>query len=329
VDFTLDTDEEQIQSAVATVVSRYRSSEATGLDLDRELMKHLDEAGFLDIVGPGGSLLNAALVVEQSMIGGGNAPVAARAIVARTLLEDPPLTLGLADSLDGGVVRFGGQCDGYLAIDGDRAVYLDGDAVQTTPIASRWGYPLEWVVGGRGEDLGPGSAAVLRRAWSVSLAVEMAAAMQRPVAIATEHVTGRRQFGKAIGAYQAVQHRLAKAHVLSQGALWLARRAAAHPANDVFAGSAVTYAASAAREVIEHTHQVTGAIGITTEYDLVKWTGRLMVLRQELGGTRAHARRLGQARWRSAASSSVPSARVGPATAPGSAPDQMPERLAT
>ena len=54
-----------------------------------------------------------------------------------------------------------------------------------------------------------------------------------------------------------------------------------------------------ARDAYDDCHQVTGAIGVTSEYGLVGWTMRLMALHTELGGRRAHARHVAQARRRS------------------------------
>jgi hypothetical protein len=41
-------------------------------------------------------------------------------------------------------------------------------------------------------------------------------------------------------------------------------------------------------------------MGFTREHDLHVWTLRLQALRLELGGTDAHRRALGEARWRAA-----------------------------
>ena len=114
---------------------------------------------------------------------------------------------------------------------------------------------------------------------------------------ASRYVTVRHQFGKPIGALQSIQHRLARAYVLSQGTKWLARRAAWDTADPVAAAAAACYGAEAIREVISTTHQVCGAIGITDEFGLTAYTARLAMLQTELGGAIAHARALARARW--------------------------------
>jgi alkylation response protein AidB-like acyl-CoA dehydrogenase len=109
-------------------------------------------------------------------------------------------------------------------------------------------------------------------------------------------VTERVQFGKPIGSFQAVQHRLAAAYAQAMGARWLARRGAWFADDEFITASAAAYACEAAALTYQNTHQVTGAIGITSEYGLVNWTLPLLGLRQELGGQRAHARRVASAR---------------------------------
>jgi hypothetical protein len=49
-------------------------------------------------------------------------------------------------------------------------------------------------------------------------------------------------------------------------------------------------------------HQLHGAMGFTTDYDLYLWSTRLAVARLELGGPAAHADALAAIRWREAAS---------------------------
>jgi hypothetical protein len=54
----------------------------------------------------------------------------------------------------------------------------------------------------------------------------------------------------------------------------------------------VTFAYAAGRSAYTASHQVSGAIGITTEYGLVAYTMRLLALQQEFGGQRYHSRRV-------------------------------------
>ena len=136
----------------------------------------------------------------------------------------------------------------------------------------------------------------MRRAWQVGIAVEAAATMLPAIAKTVEHVTERHQFGRPIGSFQAVQHRLARAYVMAEGSKWLARRAAWHHDQEFVTASAATYACESAEVTYTNTQQVSGAIGVTSEHGLVLWTLRLLALRAALGGPLMHARRVAAAR---------------------------------
>ena len=107
----------------------------------------------------------------------------------------------------------------------------------------------------------------------------------------------RRQFGRPIASFQAVQHRLAVCAVQVEGARWLAFEAAARGAPEEAAGVAAAYAAAAGKRVFAETHQLSGAIGYTREHPLHVFSMRLQALRLELGGAASHARAAAHARW--------------------------------
>jgi alkylation response protein AidB-like acyl-CoA dehydrogenase len=111
------------------------------------------------------------------------------------------------------------------------------------------------------------------------------------------YLTQREQFGRAIGSFQAVQHRLAECAVLVEGARWLARETVANGAPPEAAATAAGLAAEAAARVHRETHQLSGAIGYTTEHALHVWSMRLQALRLGLGGPGAHYRALARERW--------------------------------
>jgi alkylation response protein AidB-like acyl-CoA dehydrogenase len=109
----------------------------------------------------------------------------------------------------------------------------------------------------------------------IVLAAYLAAAGTRLVEDAAEHARTRRQFGRAIGEFQAVAHPLADVWVQLGGAATLARAAAFRfdraggdlPAPDALAaaGAARLSAARASVHAAHVAHQVFGAIGITLE----------------------------------------------------------------
>jgi alkylation response protein AidB-like acyl-CoA dehydrogenase len=83
--------------------------------------------------------------------------------------------------------------------------------------------------------------------------------------LTSKFVAERHQFGRPIGSFQAIQHWLATAYVMAEGARWLTRRAAATPDDEYLTAYAAAYACEAADNVFTSTHQTSRAIGLTTE----------------------------------------------------------------
>lgn len=299
MDLELTPEQTQLEQAVGSIMKRFRGLERTrevGQSVDQGLLATLDDNGYLDVVRDAGAP-EGVLVVEQAADGAALAPIAARVLIGPLAgVTDLPRVVGLVDKPSGTMVRYAADCEAFLVIDGDALKLAGKDDVDVEPIDTTLGAQYGKVVVRKGETIGSSSADRLRRAWEVGIAVEAGAAMLAAVALTVDHVTQRHQFGKPIGSFQAVQHRLARAFGMATGTKWLARRAAAFPNDDFLTASAATYACEAAETAYTNTHQVSGAIGITSEYGLSMWTLRLVGLRSELGGKRAHARRVAAAR---------------------------------
>lgn len=131
---------------------------------------------------------------------------------------------------------------------------------------------------------------------ALSRACQIAGAMEAVLAMTIEHAKTRQQFGRAIGNFQAIQQQLAI--FASETAAVGAAASSACRAVDRGKGSleiaaaklrankAVDIAASAA-------HQIHGAIGITQEHALHKYTQRLWAWKSEYGNDRFWAERVG------------------------------------
>jgi hypothetical protein len=299
MDLALTADQQQIDQAVVSVMSRHAGPERAldlGEKMDRGVLDALAESGFLDAAAESGPI-EGVLVVERSAEALACAPVAARALVAPLAgINDLPSAVGLADRRRGAMVRYGAECEAFLVLDDDRAFLVGPDEAEIEPVAATFGPGYALVTVRRGHDLGPDTASRLRRAWQVGIAVEAAATMLPAIARTVKHVSERHQFGHPLGSFQAVQHRLARAYVMAEGSKWLARRAAWYHDQEFLTASAAAYACESAEVTYTNTQQVSGAIGITTEYGLVLWTLRLLALRAALGGQRMHARRVTAAR---------------------------------
>jgi alkylation response protein AidB-like acyl-CoA dehydrogenase len=148
-----------------------------------------------------------------------------------------------------------------------------------------------------GRRLGLGSASAIRAWWRVALAVEICGTARAALDRTLIHVRERHQFGRPLGSFQALQHRLAECAVLVEGARWLALEAAWSRAEPERAAAAAVQALRAGERTFWETHQVSGALGFTVEYDLHLWTMRLPALRAELLSIGQPAAALTSARW--------------------------------
>ncbi len=309
MDFELSDDQRAIVDAVLALCARHAGPKRAvelrnaGGAHDAVLLEALVGGGYAGIARQEGmGLLEATLVAEVVARHAGVVPFAAQAIVAAGL-TDAPLTgpVALAHDWDlGEPVRFAAHARTLVFGDdeGVRLVALrDGDAEQ---VRSDFGYPMGRLVGdfaGRGADLGPGSHARLASLWRLALAIETVGTMDAALATTVDYLKVRKQFGRTIGSFQAVQHRLAELKVLIEGARWLAFEAAHQKAPAEGTATAAAYASAAATRVARETHQLSGAIGFTREYDLHVWTMRLHALSLELGGVGGHRRVLAALRW--------------------------------
>jgi alkylation response protein AidB-like acyl-CoA dehydrogenase len=147
------------------------------------------------------------------------------------------------------------------------------------------------VVRGTGESL-PGEVADRLRA---AIAAEVVGVSQRALEMTLQYVKERKQFGVAVGSFQAVAHRCAQMLLHTESARSTAYYAAwaadAEPAR--FAEAAALAAAAAAtggREVTAGAIQAHGGIGFTWEADVHWLYKRAELDRALLGGpTRHHA----------------------------------------
>ncbi|MFC9672172.1 acyl-CoA dehydrogenase family protein [Streptomyces sp. NPDC056949] len=122
---------------------------------------------------------------------------------------------------------------------------------------------------GEGDEVAA-ALAVMGDAAATVLAAEAVGAAERALERTVEHVRGREQFGRPIGSFQAVKHRLADVYVQVQAA----RSAAYYAAWSAGAGSgertgglALAQALEALRTAASEAVQLHGGIGFTWEHD--------------------------------------------------------------
>jgi alkylation response protein AidB-like acyl-CoA dehydrogenase len=135
--------------------------------------------------------------------------------------------------------------------------------------------------------------AVVRDRALALAAAECAGGARWCLEVATEHAKQRHQFGRPIGQFQAVKHRLADMLVTVEqttALAWDAARAVAGEGPDQAALSAVLAGALALDAYVECAKacvQVLGGMGFTWEHDAHLHLRRALSLRQLLGGSSA------------------------------------------
>lgn len=132
---------------------------------------------------------------------------------------------------------------------------------------------------------------------ALATAAQLIGAGQAMLDTAVDYAKQRTQFGRVIGGYQAIKHKLADVHIalelarpLVYGAALAVADDSATTARDVSAAKVA--AADAALLAAHSALQTHGAIGFTSECDLSLWLLRVQALRPAWGDPTAHRRRV-------------------------------------
>jgi hypothetical protein len=302
MDLDLTQDQAGLLDAVGKLTASFRTpppGAAQDFLVSADLDARLSDGGFRDVARfDGMGALEAVLLTETVASLPFVCEFAASAIVAPKIGITAGRPTVLMRAPFDAPVRFLANAGIALAEDGDDVRVIDLTNRDVEPLTAPFGYPVGRL---RSTDMAgteriAGAAPLLRQWWNVALAAEIGAVAKAAVDLTVEYVKGRRQFGRAIGSYQAVQHRLSECVVEVQAIQLLARRAAATEAPED-ALTAAAYAKEACARIIYDSHQFHGAIGVTYEYPLHLWTYRLRLLQGELGSFADTASALAASRW--------------------------------
>jgi hypothetical protein len=134
----------------------------------------------------------------------------------------------------------------------------------------------------------------------VALSAEQVGAARQALQMTVDYTKVRVQFGRPIGGFQALQHRLADLHVLVESARSLsyaAAQAAADQAADTSlrAAAAKVYCSETLQRVAAETIQLHGAIGITWEHEAHRYLKRAHGAAQLFGQPSEHVARIAAA----------------------------------
>lgn len=269
---------------------------------DQALDDALAENGYFDIARTDDfGQLEAALVLEQIARLPGVVEAGASLLVAPQLLpESAARPIALITGDPGLSQRFLPQAKLALVDLGHEAAVLELDGLEVEPVDAIFGYPYgrfrQAPDLSKAQRLGPGSGPKLRQWWRVAMAIEIAASLQTALDFTLAYVKERHVFGRAVGSFQVVQHRLAKnAHIARN--LRLMALKAAWSGDEGEAAQAAAFGQRAIPKACFDFHQFNGAMGMTTEHALHLWTMRLRSLQGELGGADASAIAAAKAAW--------------------------------
>lgn len=221
-------------------------------------------------------------VLDGAKVMAFDAPSATRIIVSARIEGEEGTGLFLVPANTAGLFR-----DPYPLIDGTRAADLAFVDVVL---------PVEALLVG-----GNRGAAVLQEAIdraSIALMAQAVGAMEAANKICGAYVQERKQFGVAIGSFQAIQHMMADNFIAAHQARSMLYHALANVDQDQATRSA---ALSAARLVIGEAGQtlsrngiqVHGGYGLTDEYAIGHYFRRLMCIEKQYGDLIRHTERFG------------------------------------
>ncbi len=135
---------------------------------------------------------------------------------------------------------------------------------------------------------------------TTALVAEMVGGMQRTLDITVDYAKTRKQFGKPIGSFQAVQHQCADMYLETESArsaVYYAAVALQEGADDASAAVSIAklYASDACRTVGNRGIQIHGGMGFTWENDLHLYYRRAKASETMLGDATFHRERLARA----------------------------------
>ena len=304
MDYQLNADQQTVADSLNKLLQR-RAGPARFADLyhkqqvDETLTAELFDSGFTGIAlqEPFGAL-ESVLVTEAVAKAAGQVSIGANAIVAAQLTGTVlPGEVAITRVDEKGPVRFADKSSSLFVLDGDEARLIKQEPGSCESVDYHFGYTGGYPDSEGGETLGVGSGERLLAWWRVAVAAETLGNMQAAMDLTLEHVRRRRQFGRELGSFQALQHRLAECAVRIEATRYLTYYAADNGASTEDAALAAGYAADSATQLFYEMHQMTGAMGFTFEHDLYVWSMKLQALRTECGGATIHFRELAQTRW--------------------------------
>jgi alkylation response protein AidB-like acyl-CoA dehydrogenase len=252
-----------------------------------------------ELGGAGGELADAAVVLEELGKALVPTPLLGTTLAQLALLAadqaDAEALAGLAEGASIGAVVFDPQyvvngdiADIVLAADGKtltRWTTFTAQAAETMDLTRRLARVEPQDIATIGTDPGLADTA------AILLAAEQVGAARKCLDLTVAYTKERVQFGRPIGSFQALKHRMADLYVAVQSARAVVDASIAEP-TATSASLARVAASEAFSTVAAEAVQLHGGIAITWEHDIQLYFKRAHAAAQLLGPPREHLRRL-------------------------------------
>ncbi len=303
---------DMLRDTVASIVDKHAGSESVRRAMASErgydealwtlLCEQVGAAALVipeELGGAGGELADAAVVIET--LGRNLVPTP---LLGTTLAE---LALLSSDDPDADALEKLAEGSSIGAVVFDPGYVVNGDVADLVVACGdgrldRWtSFTAEPVVTMDptrrlarlvpGETVAIGSDPGLADLAAILLAAEQIGAAARCLDLTVSYTKERVQFGRPIGSFQALKHRMADLYVLVQSARAMVDDAVAQP-SPVSAALARFSASEAFSAVAAEAIQMHGGVAITWEYDIQLFFKRAHGSAQLLGPPRDYLRRL-------------------------------------
>lgn len=235
-------------------------------------------------------MLGCGVLATQALLLGGDREACARLL--------PGICSGeRIVALVGDHVLDADAADTFLAVAGDGLYEVDATPIATDSLDLTRRLSAVRLDDAPGRRVGADPFPALRDVALVALSAEQVGAAERALELTVEYTKTRVQFGRPIGSFQVLQHRLAEAHVrleAARAASWSAAEALVAGAADAptLAAMAKVTCSETFQSIAAEMTQMHGGIAITWEHDAHLYLRRAWSTAQLFGTPTQHVRRL-------------------------------------
>jgi alkylation response protein AidB-like acyl-CoA dehydrogenase len=269
----------------------------------QDVWKAITELGWQGLAFDDFGFLEACLLVEELGRARVTTPFVSTVACCGFALRDSPLLREVVDGrvfayvpFSGALVPWAATADRLLVATPFGVVVADPTQVTCTPVSVVGPAPTCRVEFGDLDGPAVGTASSIEEFGAAATCAEMVGGAQAVLDATVDYAKEREQFGKPIGAFQAVQHHCANMAIDVLSARFIAYEAIWRLGRGLPAAVEVSVAKSWVSDAYERVcalgHQVHGAIGFTAEHELHHFTRHAMSSALSFGDADTHTDRL-------------------------------------